>query len=244
MTWEHAIIHEQGQRASQEDRSVLIELGPARLFIGVFDGHGGPEAAEIAARLLPTLFRQHLDGEPEPTTAFERAYCETDQRLTRVEGGTTAVTAFLDHDRLVCANVGDGRLLVVGETVRQLSTDHRVENPAERERVVHAGAAIEPPYVIKAGAGLMPTRSLGDHFFRDVGIIPEPSITTHELRPDDHWIVAGTDGLFDYLKNDSVAEILRRSRSAQASAESIRTLVLREILGTDNLTVIILKRKP
>ena len=49
------IVSVQGRRAEMQDRYVLVE-GAGGLFGGVYDGHGGQEAAEQAAAALHAWF--------------------------------------------------------------------------------------------------------------------------------------------------------------------------------------------
>ncbi|MFQ6672736.1 MAG: hypothetical protein ACE5KY_05505, partial [Candidatus Tectimicrobiota bacterium] len=67
-----------------EDRHVLEVRPTLGLFGGVYDGHGGVEAAEIvAASLHEAFFRAHDAGFP-PAQAFRVAYRGVEQKLQGV----------------------------------------------------------------------------------------------------------------------------------------------------------------
>ncbi|MEW6610355.1 MAG: PP2C family serine/threonine-protein phosphatase [Patescibacteria group bacterium] len=83
------------------------------------------------------------------------------------------------------AYVGDSRLLVIGEGgIQQLTTYHRGGEESERLRIQEYGGVIAGQYVVKGEYGFMPTRTLGDAYFRDVGVIPGPEseIIVSEIR--------------------------------------------------------------
>lgn len=221
-----------------EDRHVAV-VEPEGLFAAVYDGHGGAAVAEAAARHLhPALFaalRRGLEAEP----AFHEAFAEVD-RLTRHEQcGAGATAVLVAAGRVVAANLGDGRALVVGDHGSEAMTrDHRVDDPEERRRVVLAGARIEEPYLVRGRSGLMLTRSFGDRWFRAVGVIATPEVSVRALRPDDRWLVVASDGLWDEMENDEVAAAVRGAVEAGPAAAAVAAAVAVRG-GRDNLTVLV-----
>jgi serine/threonine protein phosphatase PrpC len=237
-----AVISEQGMRARMEDahqlRRDLFQAGD--LFGGVYDGHAGSYAAEYAADTLHLRFASALEQGMDPELAFVRAYEEVSAELAAQRSGTTAVTFYVADDVLVVANAGDARLVIVEEgSVRQPTRDHRVDDPGERERIEASGGVVRGAYVMHEGAGLMPTRSLGDAFFEPVGVIATPDVCTEKLGEGDRWIVAACDGLFDVMGNQEVAAIVNQTDSAREAADALSQEALVHRMGMDNLTVIV-----
>ena len=142
---------------------------------------------------------------------------------------------------MTVANAGDSHVALVSRgAVEQLTTDHRLTTEAEHRRVVAAGARIEGPYVcLRRGFGLMCTRSLGDRDFRKIGIIAEPDVSIRALGPEDEWIVLGTDGVWDGLAPEAVADLVRSAATAKAAAEGIRDSALDA--NTDNVSVVAIR---
>lgn len=242
---EIAIITEQGRRPAMEDAADVARLGDGRceFFIGVYDGHGGSFAAEYASAHLRAEFVREFEGAVEPEEAFTNAYEKISAGLRGEESGTVALTCYLRNTALYHANAGDARLIVATKRhVLELSVDHRLENPEERRRIAASGGLIVPPYVVKQGRSLMPTRSLGDEFFKDVGVIARPSVGRYRLASEDRWVVAGTDGLFDYMRSDEIVELLSVHKTAARAAYVLREEVLDARRGMDNLTFVLLKR--
>ncbi|MEF8823361.1 MAG: PP2C family protein-serine/threonine phosphatase [Desulfohalobiaceae bacterium] len=237
-----AVISEQGMRGRMEDshllRRDLYQAGD--LFGGVYDGHSGSYAAEYAADTLHVYFASSLEQGVESQQAFVRAYEQVSGELAAQSSGTTAVTFYLRDRELVAANAGDARIVVVDSgSVRQITRDHRVDEPGERERVESSGGVVRGAYVMHGGAGLMPTRSLGDAYFDPVGVIATPDTAKERLRADDRWLVAACDGLFDVMDNQEVAAIVNQTDSAREAADALSQETLVHRMGMDNLTVIV-----
>ena len=52
------------------------------------------------------------------------------------------------------------------------------------------------------------SRSLGDKIAHSVGVSSLPEVTTTYLGVDDKFIVIGTDGVWEFLSNEEIAEIV------------------------------------
>jgi serine/threonine protein phosphatase PrpC len=235
-----AAVSEVGHRAALEDRYV-IEAGKGGLFGAVYDGHGGIAAAELAAEHLHRLFFDVYRTGTGPDDAFRTAFAAMDDRIRHVACGTTVTAFFLAGRDLTTANLGDGRLLVAGPGhVRAMTRDHRVDDPAERQRIRAAGGRVRSGYVMRDGRGLMVTRSLGDRWFRAVGVIPVPEVATTVLPKSARHLIVACDGVWDVLDNGQAAVVVRRAAGARAAAQALVTAAARA--GShDNLTALIVR---
>jgi len=215
---------------------------PERMYVGVFDGHGGESVARLAARDLHGLLAAELRADVEEPEAFSRTFQSFDESVAEETGGAVAAVLLLERDAAWVANAGDVTVVLVsrgGERV--LTADHRLGNPVEYDRVRKAGAIIERPYAfLPNGDGLMPTRSLGDRPFRAIGILAEPEVSSFTLTQRDAWIVVGTDGVFDFLEPETVARLVRAATTANLAAERIRDAALQ--VSDDNVTVVAIRR--
>lgn len=109
---------------------------------GVYDGHGGPKAAEFAAKnLCNNILGEIVDGmnESKIEEAVKRGYLATDTEFLKekdVKGGSCCVTALISNGNLVVANAGDSRaVLSVGGFAEALTSDHRPSRDDERNRI-------------------------------------------------------------------------------------------------------------
>jgi serine/threonine protein phosphatase PrpC len=106
--------------------------------------------------------------------------------------------------------------------VEQLTKDHKPEDPEEMQRIVKKGGIVAKkedkygnefgPYRIwnqqMTAPGLMISRSIGDMQARDLGCISLPDIKSHVLTPQDKILVLGSDGLYQNLSNQAIADIV------------------------------------
>lgn len=146
-----------------QDRFLVLPLGPLRALAAVFDGHGqwghlvAARVREVFATHAPTLVPQApgpLSDEAARAAllglfalADEVLYREVDERGRPLAefSGTTATAALLDAQagRVAVAHVGDSALMVTaGETIFFRTVDHTVDAAAER-RVIAAGGEVQ-----------------------------------------------------------------------------------------------------
>lgn len=235
-----AVVSEANKRKVLEDAYFLDIISEFEIFCGVYDGHIGSFAAEYARDNIYKMFFEQLSQGKNELEAFKNAYEKVSENLLLQESGTVAANFYLRDSKMFYANSGDARLVIVGEYgARQLTEDHRIDNPEERERIEKNGGIIMPPYVYKGGIGLEPTRTLGDAYFKDIGVICTPDLGFYTLDNNDKWILIGTDGLFDILDNDVIAELIKDAQNAKIAS----TILKKEVLfrGGDNVTFVLIK---
>merc|ERR1740117_1652790 len=103
----------------------------------------------------------------------------------------------------------------------------------------------DPPRVWAPGKsfpGCAFTRSIGDSVAESIGVFAEPELLCKELTPDDKFIVIASDGVWEFLTNQSVADmILKFEEPLEACravvAESYRLWLQYEV-RTDDITMI------
>ncbi|CAI0626544.1 unnamed protein product [Linum tenue] len=137
-----------------EDQS-QIESGSFGTFVGVYDGHGGPEAARY---VCDHLFRNFLVAEREggavTADTISRAFRATEEGFTSVVSelwssrpqlatvGACCLVGVIYQQTLFIANLGDSRVVLgkkVGNTggmaAIQLSTEHNASLEAIRHEL-------------------------------------------------------------------------------------------------------------
>ena len=154
--------------------------------------------------------------------------------------GACATVAFVTKDWLAVANTGDCQAVLVRRTAsgfigENLCPLHSANNPAEQEKLKLAHP--DDPNIIRCRRAcyvkgrLMPTRSFGDFHlkyaaysqlseFRGPYITHQPDVETRRITADDLFLVLGTDGLWDELSPQAVADLLM-----QDPADPTRDLV-------------------
>jgi serine/threonine protein phosphatase PrpC len=109
----------------------------------------------------------------------------------------------------------------------QLTKDQKPEEPEEMERIHRMGGVVRrlmdelgrnigPWRVWRKDAnypGLAMSRSIGDIAGSEIGVISTPLITTHLLRSgEDFFLVSGSDGIWDVMENQEVADFVEAYR--------------------------------
>mmetsp|Transcript_11480 Transcript_11480/g.8405 ORF Transcript_11480/g.8405 Transcript_11480/m.8405 type:complete len:125 (-) Transcript_11480:164-538(-) len=109
-----------------------------------------------------------------------------------------------------------------GVKILQLCEDHKPGLEMEKKRILEAGGRIEC-YKSSVGENLGPervwlknedspglamSRSIGDEQAHSVGVTYEPEITKFDLVPDDKFIILASDGVWEFLTNEEVAEVV------------------------------------
>ena len=136
--------------------------------------------------------------------------------------GTTCVMVFQVGNRLLCSNVGDSRaILVKGDKVIPLSIDQKPDDPEESKRIKENGGEISqyeedgeksgPFRVWQKGEvypGIAMSRSIGDFIATKLGVIPEPKFIEEKIDKDTKFIVAASDGVWEFLDNETVKNIV------------------------------------
>lgn len=260
-----------GPRRYMEDEHIRIDdlsshLGPCfkfpkpSAFYGVFDGHGGPEAAAyIRKNVMRFLFEDvsfpqsseeddvFLEG---VESSLRKVYLMADLGLAddcsvSSSSGTTALTAIIFGRFLTVANAGDCRAVLCrkGEAI-DLSQDHRPIYASERRRVEELGGYVDDGYL---NGVLSVSRALGDWDMKlprgsSSPLIAEPEFQQMVLTEDDEFLIIGCDGIWDVMSSqDAVSLVHRGLRRHDDPEQCARDLVVEALrLNTfDNLTVII-----
>ena len=86
------------------------------------------------------------------------------------------------------------------------------------------------------------TRSIGDAIAEELGVVPEPEMLTRDLTPEDKIIVLASDGVFEFLTNQSVIDICAKFtdplEACRAVVAESYELWLQYELRTDDITMI------
>jgi protein phosphatase 2C len=229
-----------GHRPYMEDRWA-VEATPDGLFAAVYDGHGGAQVADRAAAGLHLAVLGALRAGRDPADALRQAFGEMEAVTADADCGSTVAALLLSREAIVTAHVGDSRVVRVGRAGSEsLTRDHRIDVEAERARVLGMGARLDPPYVVRGSRGLMMTRSLGDRWFRPVGVIPEPEVGRRAREPDEVALVAATDGVWDVLSVDDAGRIVQRAADAQSGADALIAAAL-AAGAHDNVTAVVVR---
>lgn len=152
--------------------------------------------------------------------------------------GCTFIGVVIWENTVFAINVGDSRaILCRGLTITGLSVLHKPDSPLERQRIELCGGVIHPLEIGKDkfsgpnriwapgrcswGPGLALSRAFGDKAARKFGVISEPEIKTVSLTYEDDFILLGSDGLFDCLKDSDLSLLVRKQLKEEGRREEL-----------------------
>lgn len=194
---------------SNED-TVCVDARSGGSLFAVFDGHGGRDIADLAARRAAEHFWTHPALPEQPCEALRGALrgCHEEAREAGLQGGSTAVLAAVADGHVSVCNAGDARVVagLRGGGARRLSFDHKASVEAEANRVKSAGG-----FIIKGRlcAVIAVTRGLGDFDFEDVGMTCEPHVSSLPLA-EIEFLVLASDGLWDIVNDEQCCRLVRQ----------------------------------
>ncbi|CAF1354129.1 unnamed protein product [Didymodactylos carnosus] len=134
--------------------------------------------------------------------------------------GCTAVVTILRDKQLYVANAGDSRCVVSrdGKAI-EMSTDHKPEDPIERERIEKAGYKVTLDGRVSGGLNL--SRAIGDHGYKrtanlsaeEQAITAYPEIKTLTLEEKDEFMVIACDGIWNFMSSQDVVDFVHNRLS-------------------------------
>lgn len=132
----------------KKPNSSKLKTWPKISYFGIFDGHGGEGCSEY----LKDNFLQCLVKNPNFPIDIKKCLTETfkeieekffKEKCSSTENcdgsGSCALTVLIFDNKLYIANIGDSRAIMSlngGTKVKQLTTDHKPDNPREFERAI------------------------------------------------------------------------------------------------------------
>ncbi|KAI4318671.1 hypothetical protein MLD38_032347 [Melastoma candidum] len=185
----------------------LNESGPYGTFVGVYDGHGGPETARfIAENLFHHLKRFTSDNDSVTVDNIRKAYQATEEGFLSLVTkqwptkpqiaavGSCCLTGVISGGNLYVANLGDSRA-VLGRAVKatgevlaiQLSAEHNASIESVRQEL-HSAHPDDPQIVVlkhnvwRIKGLIQVSRSIGDVYLKKAEFNREPLFPKFRLR--------------------------------------------------------------
>ncbi|MCI8583523.1 MAG: Stp1/IreP family PP2C-type Ser/Thr phosphatase [Dorea sp.] len=210
-------------------------VGPFPNLLVVADGMGGHKAGDFASKFTVEVVRRELEAsrKGKPETILKRIIQTANEELieaasqdVKLEGmGTTLVAATVIGNTLHFANIGDSRLYLIDDNIRQLSKDHSLV-----EEMVRLGG-------IKAeDARNHPDKNI---ITRAMGVKTEAEADFYEFRiKRGDVILMCTDGLSNMVEDEDMFGLVKGARDI---VEAVQMLIDRANSngGRDNIGVVL-----
>ncbi len=211
--------------------------GLPNLFI-VADGMGGHKAGDYASRFCVEVFTERIRANQQktPIGMISDALQYTNDLLLEeanakndLQGmGTTFVAATIIDSVLYVANVGDSRLYVVCDGIKQITEDHSLV-----EEMVKTGKIDRKDVRFHPNKNII-TRALG------ANTTVTPDYFEVELKEGDIVLMC-SDGLTNMLEDRDIMDIVREYSDDLETAAKTLVNKANENGGRDNISIVIVK---
>ncbi|XP_071730446.1 probable protein phosphatase 2C 40 [Rutidosis leptorrhynchoides] len=218
--------------------------------------HGDSNMVRPKNRVLDSLQRALNQAESDFLHMVEH---EMEDRPDIVSVGSCVLVGLLQGKGLYIMNLGDSRAVLAtdddekkidGLKAVQLTDSHTVDNEVERKQLVSQHPD-DPKTIVhgKVKGKLKVTRAFGVGYLKKkvlndalMGILRvrnllsppyvsvEPSLYMHEISNSDHFVVLGSDGLFDFFTNDEVVKLVHSYISTKPSGDPAKYLLEQLVL--------------
>ena len=228
------------KRKDNQDYVYCTEEGIGHLpnLFVVADGMGGHNAGDTASRTCVETLCDHIENSDltTPVSILNEAVMAAHAKVLvlarsfpEFEGmGTTLVAATIIDNTLYTANIGDSRLYILRDSLRQITEDHSLV-----EEMVKSGE-IEKNEVRSHPNRNIITRALG------IGKDIRPDYFEIELEPDD-IILMCSDGLTNMLEDSEIEYMIKKNRGNPDKAAMELLTRANESGGRDNITILIVE---
>ena len=215
-----------------------VPVGQLPNLFMVADGMGGYKAGEYASKnTIETIVNSvMLSTEKRPikllTDAIQNANHVIRKKSTSDDNyrgmGTTLVLSYFDGKELCVANVGDSRLYVIGDKIRQITTDHSLV-----EEMIRMGG------LERSKARLHPDKNI---ITRAVGVVENVEVDFFEVDDinDGDFVLLCSDGLTNMIEDEDIEQIVRGSGNLEDKAR-ILVNTANANGGKDNIAVVLLQ---
>lgn len=227
------------RRKLNQDYVYTSEMPVGRLpniFI-VADGMGGHNAGDYASKYTAeTIVKEIAASEEKYPEKILEAAIQTANGLLRKQAkenmdfkgmGTTVVVATCNGSDLLVANVGDSRLYVVGDKIRQITRDHSLVEEMVRMGGIDRETARNHP-----DKNII-TRAVGADEHVDIDFF-KVSLLPGEI------VLMCSDGLTNMLEDEEIRMILHGQRDIVEKAEELVKAANRNG-GKDNIAVVLIE---
>lgn len=228
-----------GKKRSMNQDSIFYTdeaIGPVQNLYIVADGMGGHKAGDVASRTAIESITEYV-RECEisnPVSLMKRAIIYANDKVYKLSlgnpedysgMGTTLVMAIVDKSIMYIANIGDSRLYIVNDEIRQVTMDHSLV-----EELIRSGRLDRDKGRDHPEKNII-TRALG------IGEKVVPDFFEIELEPRDRILLC-SDGLSNMVEDDELRDIISETEDLE---ETGRKLVDRANYygGKDNISAVV-----
>ncbi|HEC88669.1 MAG TPA: serine/threonine-protein phosphatase [Thermoplasmata archaeon] len=226
---EYYALSEKGRREKNEDAYIAEKINDLYVF-AVADGLGGHISGEIASKIAIVELREAIKryGKEGLTITFKRVNntISFENKQKGANMGTTLIACIVEEDgKCKIANVGDSRAYIFNDDNIWRTKDHSLVQELVDKGVISEEEAFNHP------KKNIVTQALG--------LEEKIRIDVYEKNLRDSVLLLCSDGLSDYVKDNEIAEIVKKYDPKKA-CKKLYKKALKEG-SEDNITIIIAK---
>ena len=227
------------KRDSNQDSVCCLDrpVGNLPNLFMVADGMGGHKGGEYASHFALEAFKNAVleDSGSNPITIMNRAIQKANPSLydkslssPELEGmGTTLVAACIEGSTLYVSNIGDSRLYIINEGMRQITRDHSLVEELVLQGKIERGseAYLEQKNIITRAMGI--NSQVAADFFEV------------EMEPGDIVLLC-SDGLTNMIDDEIICEMVRTEKDIDALPRKLIDAANANG-GKDNISVVVIR---
>jgi len=207
-------------RSTKNETGVEVTFGQRKnrrlkmplTWLGIYDGHGGDKASQYCSDWMSSYVRNEESYPFDLGYAMKNAFASVDEDFVATgqpDGSTACAATLVGGRRIVCANAGDSRAIVVRRdgTVVRLSRDHKPGMPDETRRISELGGRVIYWGRWRVEGLLAVSRSIGDASLKPY-VTAEPEVCEYDIGKDDWFLVISSDGVWDVMDNEEAAHVV------------------------------------
>lgn len=234
-------ITDTGRTRDANQDYVFCEENPVGSFPNLFivaDGMGGHNAGDTASRMCVEKVVSQIEKSTKVTpigileqavaAANETVYDASLENVALYGMGTTIVAAVVLGDTVYVINVGDSRLYVCRDTLKQVTVDHSLV-----EEMVQSGKIQKEDMRTHPNKNII-TRALG------TDSMVKADCFEIEVNEGDVLLLC-SDGLTNMVEDDRIEAILRQHREDMKKAGELLVEEANEAGGKDNISVVLVR---
>ncbi len=141
-----------------------------------------------------------------------------------------------------------------------VTVDHKPDDPLEKKRILAAGGRVMAtrnrlaPHIVGPARvwlkdvpapGLAMSRSVGDMVAKAAGVVSTPDRVQRRLGGTARYVVLGSDGIWDFVSNEEVAQACKAcgdpGKAAEVLIKTARGRWLERTGGSDDITIVVLQ---
>ncbi|MDZ7672209.1 MAG: Stp1/IreP family PP2C-type Ser/Thr phosphatase [Halanaerobiales bacterium] len=229
----HVFTNIGNKRQNNEDSFLKIEPKKGHYILAVADGMGGHNAGEVASSIAIESIKNYSFNfndnimkqiEYVINNANKDIFAYSKEDVELKEMGTTLTLTIIKDDTLYFGHVGDSRIYLYDEMLKQITTDHSLVNDLVKNKSIDPNEAFNHPQK--------------NIITQALGIDKELEIQSDKLDiKSNNIVMLCTDGLTDMIRFKNIEKVFQNYDNVKNMIEALGEEALQNG-GQDNITII------